>query len=127
MANIDETMHKRTFVVNGVSKAYAMTGWRIGYLAGSQEVIKAMSKVQSQSTSNPTSISQYAAVEALNKGHDFTEMNKPIFQKRRDLMVNMLNDINGITAKHPDGAFYVFASCQELLQKIPSQKNIKIT
>ena len=127
MANIDETMFKKTFVINGVSKAYAMTGWRIGYLAGSKEIIKAISKVQSQSTSNATSISQYAAIEALNNSFDFTQKNKSIFLKRRDLMVKMLNDIDGINAIKPDGAFYIFASCHELLHKIAGKSNINST
>jgi aspartate aminotransferase len=127
MANISQEMQRRTFVVNSVSKSYAMTGWRIGYLAGNRDVIKAISKVQSQSTSNPTSISQYAAVEAITKSSDFLKEKRLIFLKRRNLMVKMLNEIHGISAKEPDGAFYIFACCKSLLQEIPVIRGISNT
>lgn len=108
----------RCFVLNGVSKAYAMTGWRIGY-AGckNKELIKAISKIQSQSTSNPSSVSQEAAVEALNGTQNFIPSFQQIFAKRRDLFVNGINSINGLTAKNPDGAFYVFFSVKNLFEK----------
>ena len=107
-AQIEPRLLDRTLTVNGVSKAYAMTGWRIGYAAGPEELIKAMRKIQSQSTSNPSSISQYAAVEALNGPQDYLEDNKKLFQGRRDLVVSMLNQPKGITCPKPDGAFYVY-------------------
>ena len=107
-AQIEPRLLDRTLTVNGVSKAYAMTGWRIGYAAGPEELIKAMRKIQSQSTSNPSSISQYAAVEALNGPQDYLEDNKRLFQRRRDLVVSMLNQTKGITCPKPDGAFYVY-------------------
>ncbi len=107
-AQIEPRLLDRTLTVNGVSKAYAMTGWRIGYAAGPEELIKAMRKIQSQSTSNPSSISQYAAVEALNGPQDYLEDNKKLFQGRRDLVVSMLNQTKGITCPKPDGAFYVY-------------------
>ena len=118
IANINDDMKERTFVVNGVSKAYAMTGWRIGYVAGNKDIIKAISKIQSQSTSNPCSISQYASIEALSKNsREFIKKNKLIFKKRRDLVIDLLYDINGITTNTPDGAFYIFPSCQQLIGK----------
>ncbi len=103
--------------MNGVSKAYAMTGWRIGYAAGPVDLIKAMGKVQSQSTSNPCSISQYAAVEALNGPQDFIDANKAVFQRRRDLVVRMLNEAEGITCPKPEGAFYVYPSVAACIGK----------
>ncbi|MEM8653794.1 MAG: pyridoxal phosphate-dependent aminotransferase [Pseudomonadota bacterium] len=109
-AQIEPRLYDRTLTVNGVSKAYAMTGWRIGYAAGPEELIKAMRKVQSQSTSNPCSISQHAAVEALNGTQDFIEPNNEIFKRRRDLVVEMLNAAEGIACPVPDGAFYVYPS-----------------
>ena len=102
---------------SGVSKSYAMTGWRIGYAAGEKEIIKAISKVQSQSTSNPSSISQAAAVEALNGTQDFISIRSKSFQERRDFVVSSLNDIDGINCLKPDGAFYVFPSCKGLIGK----------
>ncbi len=107
-AEVEPALIDRTLTVNGVSKAYAMTGWRIGYAAGPAQLIKAMRKVQSQSTSNPCSISQYAAVEALNGPQDYLEDNKKLFQGRRDLVVSMLNQCAGITCPRPEGAFYVY-------------------
>lgn len=100
----------RTLTVNGVSKAYAMTGWRIGYAGGPEQLITAMRKVQSQSTSNPCSISQWAAVEALNGTQDFIPENAELFLRRRDLVVGMLNQTEGITCPVPEGAFYVYPS-----------------
>ena len=107
----------RTLTMNGVSKSYAMTGWRIGYAAGPKDIIKAIGKIQSQSTSNPSSISQAAAVEALNGTQNFIQERSNAFKKRRDFVVNSLNKINGIECLNPNGAFYVFPSCKGLLNK----------
>jgi len=109
-AQVEPQLYDRTLTCNGVSKAYAMTGWRIGYAGGPQELIGAMRKVQSQSTSNPCSISQWAAVEALTGPQDFLEDNRAVFQRRRDLVVSMLNEANGISCPVPEGAFYVYPS-----------------
>jgi aspartate aminotransferase len=116
-AEVEPRLHDRTLTVNGVSKAYAMTGWRIGYAAGPVELIAAMRKVQSQSTSNPCSISQFAAVEALNGPHDFIAQNNAAFVRRRDIVVKMLNEAEGITCPTPDGAFYVYPSVAGLIGK----------
>ena len=116
-AEVEPGLMNRTLTVNGVSKAYAMTGWRIGYAAGPEELIKAMRKVQSQSTSNPCSISQWAAVEALNGEHDFIGPNNALFQRRRDLVVSMLNAIPGMECPVPEGAFYVYPSIAGLIGK----------
>ena len=110
-AQVEPGLLDRTLTVNGVSKAYAMTGWRIGYAAGPIELIKAMGTVQSQSTTNPSSISQTAAVEALDGPQDFIPARAAAFQGRRDLVVSMLNQAQGITCNTPEGAFYVFPSC----------------
>ena len=110
-------LKNRTLTMNGVSKSYAMTGWRIGYAAGPKEIIKAISKIQSQSTSNPSSISQAAAVEALNGPQDFIQERSDAFKERRDFVVNSLNNIKGISCLKPKGAFYVFPSCKKLLGK----------
>ena len=110
-------LKNRTLTMNGVSKSYAMTGWRIGYAAGPKEIIKAISKIQSQSTSNPSSISQAAAVEALNGTQDFIKERSNAFRERRDFVVNSLNNIKGISCLKPNGAFYVFPSCKKLLGK----------
>ena len=107
----------RTLTMNGVSKSYAMTGWRIGYAAGPKDIIKAIGKIQSQSTSNPSSISQAAAVEALNGNQDFIQQRADAFKERRDFVVSSLNDIKGINCLTPNGAFYVFPSCKGLLNK----------
>ena len=107
----------RTLTMNGVSKSYSMTGWRIGYAAGPVEIIKAISKIQSQSTSNPSSISQAAAVEALNGTQDFIKKRADSFKERRNFVVDSLNNIKGITCLKPEGAFYVFPSCKGLLNK----------
>lgn len=109
-AQVEPALHDRTLTVNGVSKAYAMTGWRIGYAAGPVELIAAMRAVQSQSTSNPCTISQWAAVEALNGPQDYIEFSRPIFRRRRNLVVEMLNAAEGITCPMPEGAFYVYPS-----------------
>ena len=103
--------------MNGVSKSYSMTGWRIGYAAGPLEIIKSISKIQSQSTSNPSSISQAAAVEALNGTQDFIQKRADSFKERRDFVVNSLNNIKGLSCLKPEGAFYVFPSCKNLLNK----------
>ena len=115
----------RTLTMNGVSKSYSMTGWRIGYAAGPKEIIKAIAKIQSQSTSNPTSISQAAAVEALNGTQDFIKERANSFRERRDFVVNSLNNINGISCLRPEGAFYVFPSCKKLLGKKTKLKTDK--
>ena len=116
MAQIKE-LKDRTLTMNGVSKSYAMTGWRIGYGAGITEIIKAMAKLQSQSTSNPSSISQAAAVEALNGSQDFILKRNQSFKVRRDFVVEALNKIDGITCLKPNGAFYVFPNCLKFLNK----------
>ncbi|NBD28708.1 MAG: aminotransferase class I/II-fold pyridoxal phosphate-dependent enzyme [Alphaproteobacteria bacterium] len=109
-AQVEPGLYDRTLTVNGVSKAYCMTGWRIGYAAGPEALIAAMRKVQSQTTSNPCSISQWAAVEALNGPHDFIARNNAAFVRRRDLVVEMLNAAPGLTCPTPQGAFYVYPS-----------------
>ncbi|QBY00039.1 pyridoxal phosphate-dependent aminotransferase [Rhodophyticola sp. CCM32] len=109
-AEVEPGLYARTLTCNGVSKAYAMTGWRIGYAAGPEDLIKAMRKIQSQSTSNPCSISQWAAVEALNGPQDYIPVNNETFRRRRDLVVGMLNAAEGITCATPEGAFYVYPS-----------------
>ena len=126
IAQVEPRLYDRTLTMNGVSKAYAMTGWRIGYAAGPEALIKAMGKVISQTTSNPSSISQYAAVEALNGPQDFIKPNAKLFQGRRDLVVSMLNQANGLHCPTPEGAFYVYPSCEGLLGKTaPSGKIIQ--
>jgi len=107
-AQVEPGLYERTLTVNGVSKAYAMTGWRIGYAAGPVPLIRAMGKIQSQSTSNPCSISQWAAVEALTGPQDFLAPNRALFQRRRDLVVGMLNEAEGVLCPKPEGAFYVY-------------------
>ena len=107
----------RTLTMNGVSKSYSMTGWRIGYAAGPKDIIKAIGKIQSQSTSNPSSISQAAAVEALNGRQDFIKTRSNAFKKRRNFVVKSLNSIQGVNCLTPNGAFYVFPSCKGLLNK----------
>jgi len=107
----------RTLTMNGVSKSYAMTGWRIGYAAGPKDIIKAIGKIQSQSTSNPSSISQAAAVEALNGNQSFIKKRSKAFKERRNFVVQSLNNIDGINCLTPEGAFYVFPSCKGLLNK----------
>ena len=125
IAQIDN-LKDRVLTMNGVSKAYSMTGWRIGYAAGPKNIIKAIAKIQSQSTSNPSSIGQAAAVEALNGVQDFIKNRATSFQERRDFVVNALNAIEGIECLNPDGAFYVFPSCKGLIGKKDSKgKEIK--
>ena len=116
-AQVEPGLYDRTLTVNGVSKAYAMTGWRIGYAAGPKPLIDAMRKIQSQSTSNPCTISQWAAVEALNGTHDFIAPNNAMFARRRDLVVKALNAIDGVTCPVPEGAFYVYPSIAGLIGK----------
>ncbi|WP_432816784.1 pyridoxal phosphate-dependent aminotransferase [Sulfitobacter sp. JB4-11] len=125
-AQVEPRLYDRTLTVNGVSKAYAMTGWRIGYAAGPAHLIKAMRKVQSQSTSNPCSISQWAAVEALNGTQDFLPVHNELFVRRRNLVVKALNAIDGISCLTPEGAFYVYPSIAGLIGKT-SAGGIKIT
>ncbi|WP_428926017.1 pyridoxal phosphate-dependent aminotransferase [Marinibacterium sp. SX1] len=114
-AQLEPGLYERTLTVNGVSKAYAMTGWRIGYAGGPEKLIAAMRKIQSQSTTNPCSISQWAAVEALNGPQDFIGPNNDLFKRRRDLVVARLNAIDGMTCPVPDGAFYVYPSIAGLI------------
>jgi len=114
---VEPGLYDRTLTVNGVSKAYAMTGWRIGYAAGPVELIAAMRKVQSQSTSNPCTISQWAAVEALNGPQDYIATSRAAFQRRRDLVVSMLNQATGIHCQTPEGAFYVYPSIKACIGK----------
>ncbi len=116
-AEIEPKLYDRTLTVNGVSKAYSMTGWRIGYAGGPKDVIKAMAMVQGHSTSNPSSISQAAAVEALNGDQSFLKDWVKSFQARRDLVVAMLNDCDGIECPNPEGAFYVYPSCAGCIGK----------
>ena len=125
-AQVEPKLYDRTLTMNGVSKAYAMTGWRIGYAAGPENLIGAMRKLQSQSTSNPCSISQWAAVAALNGPHDFIAKNNEIFKGRRDLVVSMLNQATGLKCPTPEGAFYVYPSCEGAIGKTaPSGKVIE--
>lgn len=119
-AQVEPALYDRTLTVNGVSKAYAMTGWRIGYAAGPEALIKAMTKVQGQSTTNPSSISQWAAVEALNGPQDYIAESCIAFERRRDLVVDLLGKIDGIECPKPEGAFYVYPSIKELIGKTTS-------
>jgi aspartate aminotransferase len=124
-AEIEPELYPRTLTMNGVSKAYCMTGWRIGYAAGPKDLIKAMGVIQSQSTSNPCSISQAAAVEALNGPQGFIAEHNRVFQQRRDMVVDMLNKAPGLSCLVPEGAFYVYPSCQGTIgKKTPSGKVI---
>ncbi|MHB2264133.1 pyridoxal phosphate-dependent aminotransferase [Aliihoeflea sp. PC F10.4] len=126
IAQVEPKLYERTLTMNGVSKAYAMTGWRIGYAAGPLALIKAMDMIQGQQTSGACSIAQWAAVEALNGPQDFVEKNKAIFQNRRDLVVSMLNQAKGISCPVPEGAFYVYPSCEGLIgKKTPGGKVIE--
>ena len=125
-AQVEPELYDRTLTVNGVSKAYAMTGWRIGYAGGPKDLIKAMAKLQSQSTSNPCSISQWAAVEALNGPQDFIAENNKVFKARRDMVVEMLNAAEGISCPTPEGAFYVYPSIAGCIgKKTPDGKVIE--
>lgn len=116
-AQVEPGLYERTLTMNGVSKAYAMTGWRIGYAGGPEQLIKAMTKLQSQTTSNPSSISQYASVEALNGPQDFLKERAQAFKERRDLVVSMLNQAKGLDCPTPEGAFYVYPSCKGCIGK----------
>ncbi len=126
LAEVAPDLKERTLTINGVSKAYAMTGWRIGYAGGPEPLIKAMAKVQSQSTSNPCSISQWASVEALNGPQHFIAANNEVFKSRRDLVVGMLNQAGGLSCPTPEGAFYVYPSCADAIGRTaPSGKVIE--
>ena len=125
-ASIAPELKERILTLNGVSKAYAMTGWRIGYAGGNASLIKAMGKLQSQSTSNPTSISQAAAVEALNGDNSFIAERAKVFKDRRDFLINEFTSMDGITCRVPEGAFYVFPSCKGVIGKVDESNN-KIT
>ncbi|KQZ02077.1 aspartate aminotransferase [Pseudolabrys sp. Root1462] len=116
-AQVEPKLYERTLTINGTSKAYCMTGWRIGYAGGPEPLIKAMAMLQSQSTSNPAAVSQWAAVEALNGPQDFIAKHNVIFKERRDLVVSMLNQANGIKCPTPEGAFYVYPSCAGTIGK----------
>ncbi len=116
-AQLEPRLYERTLTVNGVSKAYCMTGWRIGFAGGPEPLIKAMAMIQSQSTSNPTAVAQWAAVEALDGPQDFIPKHNKIFKERRDLCVSMLNQANGIRCPKPEGAFYVYPSCAGTIGK----------
>jgi aspartate aminotransferase len=122
---VEPRLYDRTLTVNGVSKAYSMTGWRIGYAGGPSELITAMTTIQSQLTHAPSTISQWASVEALNGPQDFIPENVKIFKERRDLVVGMLNQANGISCPRPEGAFYVYPSCAGAMgKKAPSGKRL---
>ena len=123
-AQVEPKLYDRTLTMNGVSKSYCMTGWRIGYGAGPEALIRAMSKLQSQSTSNPSSIAQWAAVEALNGPQDFIPRNNTVFKERRDLVVSMLNQAKGISCPTPEGAFYVYPSCLGAIGKTAPSGNV---
>ena len=125
-AQVEPALKARTLTVNGVSKAYCMTGWRIGYGAGPTHLIKAMAKLQGQSISNPSSVSQAAAVEALSRPQDFIARNNEAFKVRRDLVVSMLNQATGLSCPTPEGAFYVYPSCAGCIGKTtPGGKRIE--
>ena len=124
-AQVEPALYERTLTLNGVSKAYCMTGWRIGFAGGPEPLIKAMAMLQSQSTSNPSAVSQWASVEALNGPQDFIGKHNAIFKERRDLIVSMLNQANGIQCPKPEGAFYVYPSCAGTIGKTaPSGKKL---
>jgi aspartate aminotransferase len=125
-AQVEPVLIGRTLTLNGVSKAYCMTGWRVGYAAGPDEIIRAMNKIQSQSTTHTSSISRAAALAALTGPHDFIPKHNKIFVERRDLVVSMLNEAEGLSCPTPDGAFYVYPSCAELIgKKTPEGKTLK--
>jgi aspartate aminotransferase len=116
-AQVEPKLYDRTLTINGMSKAYCMTGWRIGYAGGPEPLIKAMGMLQSQSTSNPSAVSQWASVEALNGPQDFIPKHNKVFKERRDLVVSMLNQANGLKCPSPEGAFYVYPSCAGTIGK----------
>ncbi len=117
IAQVEPQLYERTLTLNGLSKAYCMTGWRVGYAAGAEPLIKAMNKIQSQSTTSTSTISQWAAVAALNGPHDFIADNNRVFKERRDLVTSMLNQANGLACATPEGAFYVYPSCAGAIGK----------
>ncbi len=124
-AQVEPSLYERTLTINGTSKAYCMTGWRIGFAGGPTPLIKAMAMIQSQSTTNPAAASQWAAVEALNGPKDFIPKHNKIFKERRDLVVSMLNQANGLKCPMPEGAFYVYPSCQGTMGRTtPSGKKL---
>ena len=124
-AQVEPALYERTLTLNGVSKAYCMTGWRVGFAGGPEMLIKAMATLQSQSTTNPNSIAQWASVEALNGPKDFIAKHNAIFKERRDVCVSMLNQANGLSCPKPEGAFYVYPSCDGTIgKKAPSGKVI---
>ncbi len=126
IAQVEPGLKDRTLTLNGMSKAYCMTGWRIGYAGGPEELIKAMTKVQSQSTTHTSSVSQAAAVEGLNGPQDFIQDNNRVFKERRDLVVGMLNQSQGLSCPTPEGAFYVYPSCAGTIgKKTPDSKTIE--
>ncbi len=125
-AQIEPSLYERTLTINGTSKAYCMTGWRIGYAGGPEPLIKAMAMLQSQSTTNPAAVSQWAAVEALNGPQDFIPKHNKIFKERRDLVVSMLNQANGIKCPTPEGAFYVYPSCAGTIGRTASKSGKKL-
>ena len=124
-AQVEPGLYERTLTMNGLSKAYSMTGWRIGYAAGPEALIKAMDLVQGQQTSGPNSIAQWAGVEALNGTQDYIPVRRKAFEQRRDLVVSMLNQAKGLSCPTPEGAFYVYPSIQDVIgKKAPSGKTI---
>jgi aspartate aminotransferase len=124
-AQIEPRLYERTLTINGVSKAHCMTGWRIGYAGGPEPLIKAIATIQSQSTSNPAAVSQWAAVEALDGPRDYIAKHNAIFKQRRDLCISMLNQAKGLHCPTPEGAFYVYPSCAEAMGKsAPSGKTL---
>tara|TARA_A100001015_G_scaffold318151_1_gene437112 strand:+ start:8 stop:1210 length:1203 start_codon:yes stop_codon:yes gene_type:complete len=122
--NVEPKLYDRVFIVNGVSKAFSMTGWRIGYGAGSAKITSSIAKIQSQSTTNPTSISQMAAISALDSDKTFLEIWIKEFSSRRDFVVNFFNNINGFSCIKPEGAFYVFVSCHGFINKLTPENEI---
>jgi aspartate aminotransferase len=124
VAQVEPALRERTLTINGVSKAYAMTGWRIGYAAGPSILIKNMIKLQSQSTSNPSAISQAAAMRALSGPQNFVEDSRLIFQNRRDKVVKWLSNVPGVTLHRPEGAFYLFVSCVDAIGKKTKEGNL---
>ena len=126
IAAVEPRLHARTLTINGVSKAYAMTGWRIGFAGGPRELIAGMAKIQSQSTSNPASISQHAAIAALDGPQDAMPERRAVFQERRDLVVRLLNEAEGIECARPEGAFYVYPSCAGMIgRKTPEGETLE--
>jgi aspartate aminotransferase len=124
-AQVEPRLYERTLTINGMSKAYCMTGWRIGYAGGPDKLIKTMAMIQSQSTSNPSAVSQWASVEALDGPQDFIPKHNKVFKERRDLIVSMLNQAKGLKCPSPEGAFYVYPSCAGTIGRTsPSGKTL---